>query len=125
MPCACGSPRSEAECAHESLVPGGRMIDRMSMLLQGVMARWVLAITLFAVGTMAWAEGAERELTLGVLAYQLPEEVHARWQPLADYLSEHVPGVHVSVRPLMRHEAESGLERGELHLLLINPYDYA
>jgi len=60
-----------------------------------------------------------------VLAYQLPEEVHARWQPLADYLSEHVPGVRVSVRPLMRHEAESGLERGELHLLLINPYDYA
>lgn len=101
------------------------MIDRMSALLHGAMAKLVFAIALFIVGSPAWAEEPVRQLTLGVLAYQSPEEVHARWQPLADYLSEHVPGIRVNVRPLMRHEAEPGLERGELQLLLINPYDYA
>ncbi|MEW6691352.1 MAG: EAL domain-containing protein [Pseudomonadota bacterium] len=101
------------------------MIDRMLVPRQGAMARVILAIALFVLGPTAWGNGEVRELTLGVLSYQEPGDVRLRWQPLADYLSERVPGIRVRVRPLMRHDAEPGLARGELQLLLINPYDYA
>ena len=101
------------------------MIDRMLVTRQGAMARVILAIALFVLGPTAWGNGEVRELTLGVLSYQEPGDVRLRWQPLADYLSERVPGIRVRVRPLMRHDAEPGLARGELQLLLINPYDYA
>lgn len=101
------------------------MIDRMLASRQGAVARVVLAIAFFVLGPTAWGNGEVRELTLGVLSYQAPEDVRLRWQPLADYLSERVPGIRVHVRPLMRHDVEAGLERGELQLLLINAYDYA
>ena len=94
------------------------------------MIRTFVLIIAFFVAPISWAAAQvagpiEQELTLGVLAYRGLDEATIRWQPLADYLSEQVPGVHVHVRPLLRHEAEKVLDRGELQLLLVNPYDYA
>ncbi|MEW6765754.1 MAG: EAL domain-containing protein [Pseudomonadota bacterium] len=85
----------------------------------------VIAFFVSAPASMAEDEGQARELTLGVLAYRGLDEVRTRWQPLADYLGKHVPGITVRVQPLLRHEAEAGLDKGELHLVLVNPYDYA
>ncbi|MFZ5580379.1 MAG: EAL domain-containing protein [Pseudomonadota bacterium] len=91
-----------------------------------VLGAFALGIAFFVSALPLKADEArEHDLTLGVLAYQGQDDARRRWQPLADYLNRHVPGIKVRVRPLLRHEAESGLDRGELHLLLVNPYDYA
>ena len=90
--------------------------------LASAMIRTFVLVIAFFVAPTSWGAAEQaagpigQELTLGVLAYRGLDEATTRWQPLADYLSEQVPEVHVHVRPLLRHEAEDPRDPVRFHL---------
>ncbi|MEA3639452.1 MAG: PAS domain S-box protein [Lamprobacter sp.] len=66
----------------------------------------------------------ERELVLGMFAFRPTELLQQRWQPLAIYLSEQLPGHQVSLRLLDLEALKQALSRDELDLLFTNPVHY-
>jgi ABC-type phosphate/phosphonate transport system substrate-binding protein len=54
------------------------------------MRRWLcLLLAAMAIAPSVWADEV---LTLGVLSYRPKEVMQRTWQPLADYLTQAVPG---------------------------------
>ena len=63
-------------------------------------------------------------LRLGVLSFRpLPETV-ARWQPLADYLSQHLNGYRVKLVAANYEDLEAKIQAKELDFVLTNPAHY-
>ncbi len=64
---------------------------------------------------------AEKTLTLGVLSVRPAEITQARWQPLAAYLSEQLPGYRVELLVADYPSLEQLIAQGKVDLLLTNP----
>lgn len=67
---------------------------------------------------------AVETLVLGVFAYLPTAEMQARYQPLADYLSNQVPDTRVVLRVMEGSEIERALDARQLDLLLTHPSHY-
>ena len=78
-----------------------------------------LLILFVSVSTAA----AER-ISIGVLAYDGKKQAVSRWQPTADYLSQHISGQRFQVIPLTHQEFEHSINKGELDFILTNPGHY-
>ena len=90
--------------------------------------RWPSTFVLLLCGSWlwltAWPARADAPLTLGVFAYRAKEATLARWQPLADYLSQKLDGRKVQVLALDPNEVEAALRQGALDLVFTNPRHY-
>jgi PAS domain S-box-containing protein len=64
---------------------------------------------------------ANQTLTLGMLAFRPQPLLEAQWQPLADYLSQALPGRSVRLRVMPQAEMEAALQRKELDFIFTNP----
>lgn len=64
---------------------------------------------------------AEPPLIIGVLAHRPSEDVHARWLPLAAYLSRSLGGREVRLRPASYAELTGLLEHQAVDFALTNP----
>lgn len=67
---------------------------------------------------------ADHMLTLGILALRPVAETQARWQPLADYLSETLPGHRVQIQALDYADLEQALLQHKLDFILTHPTHY-
>ena len=64
---------------------------------------------------------ANQTLTLGMMAFRPQPLLEAQWQPLADYLSQALPGHSVRLRVMQQAELETALQRKELDFIFTNP----
>ncbi|SDM73301.1 PAS domain S-box-containing protein [Geoalkalibacter ferrihydriticus] len=84
--------------------------------------RTLLALALLLVpAAPAWSE---QSLTLGVLAFRATEQSVSRWQPLADYLHEQLPGVRVRLKAFDYQGLDEAVERQQIDLVFTNPGHY-
>ena len=84
-------------------------------------ARWGIALALLFAGGLA---RAAQPITFGVLAYKSPEVLAAQYQPLMDYLSGHLGGLPVQLRPLGAAELADAVAHNRLDLVLTTPSQY-
>jgi signal transduction histidine kinase/DNA-binding response OmpR family regulator/ABC-type phosphate/phosphonate transport system substrate-binding protein len=63
-------------------------------------------------------------LTLGIFSYRDKTVTQARWQPLADYLSQKLRGTRVEMIALEAHEIEAALQQKKLDFVFTNPRHY-
>ena len=83
---------------------------------------WVAAICLFAASLgLVSPVNADQTLTLGIMAYRPQPLLEARWQPLANYLSQALPGYTVRLKVMPQAEMEAALGRKELDFIFTNP----
>jgi ABC-type phosphate/phosphonate transport system substrate-binding protein/DNA-binding CsgD family transcriptional regulator len=80
-------------------------------------------LALFILLVSASTVAAER-ISIGVLAYDGKKQAESRWQPTADYLSQHISGQQFQVIPLTHQEFEHSINKGELDFILTNPGHY-
>ena len=84
---------------------------------------WLLA--LFLLFSSSWAkEPVLQEVRLGVLSYRSMKHTAAQWKPLADYLSQRIPGYRFHVVPLYYPDLDQAVARHELDFVLTNPEHY-
>jgi len=67
---------------------------------------------------------AEEHLRLAILAYRPADLLRGQWQPLADYLSQSMPGQKIELRILNNEEMAAALRNNELDLVLTNPVHF-
>jgi PAS domain S-box-containing protein len=73
----------------------------------------------------AWAASEVRQdVRLGVLSFRSLEHTAAQWGPLADYLSERIPGYRFRIVPLFYPDLDRAVARHELDMVLTNPEHY-
>ena len=70
------------------------------------------------------SEAFVQEIRLGVLAFRSLEQTQAQWSPLADYLSQRLPGYRFRVLPMFYPDLDRAVEQHELDLVLTNPEHY-
>jgi len=88
-----------------------------------IRAAWLLA--LFLLFSSAWAkEPVLQDVRLGVLSFRSLEHTAAQWGPLADYLSQRIPGYRFRIVPLFYPDLDQAVARHELDLVLTNPEHY-
>ena len=94
------------------------------MLRYGLLLRCVcLTLSLLLAAAVAQA-GPVREVSLGVLAIRPKPATLARWQPLADYLSERLSGTRVRLEVLHHQEIDQAVQAGRLDFILTGPGHY-
>lgn len=64
------------------------------------------------------------EVNIGVLAFNGKPQAMARWQPTAEYLSEHMPDYHFNIIPLSLEEFAHTINKNKLDFILTNPSHY-
>ncbi len=64
---------------------------------------------------------ADPELTLGIAVYRPKAVMQTQWQPLADYLSQSLPGYTIRLRILELNELDTAIQRQELDFAFTNP----
>ncbi len=85
----------------------------------------MLALCMLLFWASPQAAGQEQqEVRLGVLSFRSLEHTAAQWGPLADYLSQRIPGYHFRIVPLYYPELDQAVARHELDLVLTNPEHY-
>ncbi|MCK9284870.1 MAG: diguanylate cyclase [Rhodocyclaceae bacterium] len=82
-----------------------------------------LLLTLFAAISTAWAE-PEPTARIAVLAYRPKLETQRRWQPLAVYLEQSVPGWRFEINALSLPELEEAIARRQVDFVFTNPGHY-
>ncbi len=85
------------------------------------MKRLMVLLLLLPVAFPVWAADT---LTLGVFAYLPKPEMEARYQPLADYLSQALGDTRIVLKVLAPPEMETELAHKKLDLILTNPAHY-
>ena len=83
--------------------------------------RWTAALLLLG-WQLAWA--ASEPVRIGVLAFRPKDEMLARWQPTADYLSAKIPGRQFTVLALNYAELEQAILARQVDFVLTNPAHY-
>ena len=61
---------------------------------------------------------------IGVLAFNGESQARARWQVLADYLGDGVPGYRFEIQPLTHEGFRNRIRKGQLDFILTNPAHY-
>ncbi|MBU1664160.1 MAG: PhnD/SsuA/transferrin family substrate-binding protein [Gammaproteobacteria bacterium] len=88
-------------------------------------ARYALPNLLLLLCIPAWAgEPVLQEVRLGVLSFRSIEHTTAQWKPLADYLSQRIPGYRFRISPLYYPDLDQAVARHELDFVLTNPEHY-
>ncbi|MDD5388835.1 MAG: PhnD/SsuA/transferrin family substrate-binding protein [Gallionellaceae bacterium] len=88
-------------------------------------ARYALPNLLLLLCIPAWAgEPVLQDVRLGVLSFRSIEHTTAQWKPLADYLSQRIPGYRFRVVPLYYPDLDQAVARHELDMVLTNPEHY-
>jgi len=64
-------------------------------------------------------------IAIGVLAYDGKQQALKRWQPTADYLSQHIASHQFHIVPLAHKEFEHAINKDQLSFILTNPGHYA
>jgi diguanylate cyclase (GGDEF)-like protein/PAS domain S-box-containing protein len=82
----------------------------------------VWAVLLIAASQLACA--SDVPVKIGVLAFRPKDEMLARWQPTADYLSANIPGKKFSVAALNYAELEQAILAKQVDFVLTNPAHY-
>jgi len=86
-----------------------------------IVQRILLALVLLPI-SMAYAQ--ERTVTIGILAIRPKAEVTTRWQPLADYLSEKLPGKKIQLLTLNYDELTEKTRLKQLDFILTSSSHY-
>lgn len=84
---------------------------------------------LFAIGSLLLsgkllAEEHVQKVLIGVLAYNGEQQALARWQPTADYLSQHIKGSLFEIMPLTHEDFVHAINKGQIDFILTNPGHY-
>ncbi|MGK2942053.1 MAG: EAL domain-containing protein [Immundisolibacter sp.] len=82
----------------------------------------LLLLTALALSSLGFAHA--EVLVLGVLAERPKPAIEAQYQPLADYLTEHLSGIQVDLVVLDQDEMEHALRASRLDLALVGPSFY-
>ena len=67
---------------------------------------------------------ADQTLVLGIFAYREPAQMIERYQPLADYLSAHLPEAQIELQVLGLDAIERAIAHRQIDLLMTNPSHY-
>ncbi len=67
---------------------------------------------------------SEDHVNIGVLAVRGHEETLKKWGPLAEYLSQRIPGYRFRIIPFDHNSIGQALEKGELDFIITNPGSY-
>ncbi len=86
--------------------------------------RMMWLIFFLLTGWMAPLCAREEQITLAVLAFRPQAEMRQQWQPLADYLTAHLPGQRVRLLALNVPEMEEAISHHAIDFLLTNPSHY-
>ncbi len=84
--------------------------------------QFIIAMLLMV--AVQFAQAANREIRVGVLAFRPLEQTLLQWQPTAEYLNQHVPGYHFKIIPLFYKELDLAANRHEFDFVLTNPEHY-
>ncbi|GAB4118649.1 MAG: hypothetical protein Fur0026_08020 [Sideroxydans sp.] len=71
-----------------------------------------------------WAQAAEREVRIGILAFRPIEQTRQQWQPTADYLNARIPGHHFTIEPMFFPELDRAVDEKRFDFVLNNPEHY-
>ncbi|MBF0461231.1 MAG: PhnD/SsuA/transferrin family substrate-binding protein [Magnetococcales bacterium] len=82
---------------------------------------WMLCLL---AGGIAPVCANEETMTLAVMASRPKVEVQQRWQPLADYLTAHLPGRRIRLLVLNSVEMEEAVSHHAIDFILTNPSHY-
>ncbi|MDD2800257.1 MAG: PhnD/SsuA/transferrin family substrate-binding protein [Methylococcales bacterium] len=86
-----------------------------------IVSRLLLALVVLPI-SMTYAH--ERTVTIGILALRNKAEVATRWQPLADYLSEKLPGKKIQLLTLSYAELTDKTRLQQLDFILTSSSHY-
>ena len=88
--------------------------------------RSVVLCVLILTSSIGWvlAKDDKAPLTLAVYQWRPKEELLAKWQPLAAYLSVALNGREVRVSVYDETELDAALDAGQVDFLLTNPRNY-
>ncbi|MBN2865471.1 MAG: diguanylate cyclase [Thiotrichales bacterium] len=67
---------------------------------------------------------AQEKITIGLLAFRPKPVEEAKWQPLVNYLNQHVPGLEFKLIPLNYGELEDAIARKNVDFVFTNSAHY-
>ncbi|UCZ55789.1 PhnD/SsuA/transferrin family substrate-binding protein [Desulfurispirillum indicum] len=82
------------------------------------------ALSLIALLMCTATSALGQSYTLGVPSYRPVEITRERFQPLVDYLNQHIPHFSIELRALSYADLERALTNGEIDFVLTNPAHY-
>ena len=71
-----------------------------------------------------WAAQGVPDVRIGVLAFRGHQQTMTRWQPMADYLNQYIPGAHFQIVPLNLQQVRKATAAEEIDFVLTNPGNY-
>jgi diguanylate cyclase (GGDEF)-like protein/PAS domain S-box-containing protein len=86
------------------------------------MIRILIAAILLASTPCVYAQN--KEVGIAVLSFRPLEQTRMQWQPTADYLNAHVPGVHFNLTALYYKDLDLAANRHEFDFIVTNPEHY-
>lgn len=90
-------------------------------MMRGFLEYCLLFLLILFVQQPAWATDT---LVWGVFAYRPKDVLQQRYQPLADYLSEHLNDTRIELRVLDMDEIDEQIAHGQLDFLFTTPGHY-
>ncbi|MFW2440017.1 MAG: sensor histidine kinase [Arenicellales bacterium] len=101
------------------------MTCRPLRLLNGLsMALLLLPAVLFFQAQPVSAQQEGAAVRIGVLAFRGHQQAMSRWQPMADYLNENLPGIRFKIVPLNLQQVRKATAAEEIDFVLTNPGNY-
>ncbi len=91
-------------------------ILRISLLLLLVVS--IFYLPLIAAGSV---QTEEKPVRIGVLAHRGTDFCQQKWQPTANYLSDHISGYAFAIIPLNFEQTVPAVEKQEVDFILVNP----
>ena len=90
-----------------------------------VLMKWYIFFLCFTFVVLADVKShASENVTIGILAKRGEEITLKRWQPLAEYLDEQLPGYHFSISPLDFDTISNVVASHAIDFLFVNPGIY-
>jgi PAS domain S-box-containing protein len=76
---------------------------------------------IFSLSPACAQQATVQDVRIGVLSFRSLEHTAAQWGPLADYLTQRIPGYRFRIVPLFYPDLDRAVERDELDWVLTNP----
>ncbi|MEI7457450.1 MAG: EAL domain-containing protein [Nitrosomonadales bacterium] len=81
-------------------------------------------ITVILLVSVPCVQAKNQEVSIAVLSFRPLEQTRMQWQPTADYLNAHVPGVHFNLTALYYNDLDLAANRHEFDFIVTNPEHY-
>jgi len=88
------------------------------------MALFLSVVLLCMICGTAGGTGANKPVTIGVLAHRGTQDTLDHWTATAEYLSSKIPGMSFQIVPLSFQEINAAVECGEVEFIAANPSIY-